>query len=44
MIFRDLGDKKIIEFQEGDTEEQKRMVEQQLAYLRNLFALINKLR
>ena len=40
MKFTDMGNKKIIEFDEEDTDEEKRILEQNLAMLRNLFVLI----
>ena len=42
MRFTDLGNKKVIEFDEEDTDEEKRILEQNLAILRNLFVLIKK--
>ncbi len=38
--FEDRGNEKRIIFEDGDTDEEKRIVEQNLAMLRNLFTLI----
>jgi len=42
MKFEDRGNEKRIIFETGDSLEEMRMVEQQLAFLRNLFSLIKR--
>ena len=42
MKFTDQGNKKIIEFEEHDSNSEKRIVEQGLAFMRNLMCRINE--
>jgi Fe-S-cluster formation regulator IscX/YfhJ len=43
MKFTDMGNKKVIEFEESDSDHKKRMVEQGLAFIRNLFSELERI-
>lgn len=43
MLFTDKGNEKVIKFEDSDTDNEKRIVEQGLALLRNLLARIKEI-